>query len=333
LAAAKPELQILIDRERAGSLGLSASQIANSVRNAMAGQVATKYRLEGDEIDVRVRLAEQSAEKLSDLSGLIITTPSGQSVPLREIASIQVAKGPVTINRENQSRVATISAQIIGRDLASVNTDVQAKLAEVELPPGYQITYGGQNQEMMESFTSLAQALGLAIILVYMVMAFQFESLLYPFIIMFSMPTTFIGVVLSLAITGRAFSISAFMGVIMLAGIVVTNAIVLVDYVNVLRRRGMEREAAILKAGPTRLRPILMTALTTVLGMIPLALGLGEGGESQAPMATVVVGGLTVSTLLTLILIPVVYTLLDDLNLKLNKGKVSAQFTVEQQQM
>lgn len=325
LAAAKPELQVLLDRERAGSLGLTASQIANAVRNAMAGQVATKYRIEGDEIDIRVKLVDQAAEKLSDLSGLILNTPAGQGVPLRELALIKVAKGPVAIDRENQSRVVTVSAQIIGRDLRSVVKDVQAKLSAVELPPGYQIKYGGQNEEMMKSFKSLAQALVLAIVLVYMVMAFQFESLLYPFIIMFSMPTTFIGVMLSLAITGRAFSVPAFMGVIMLAGIVVTNAIVLVDYINVLRGRGMDRDAAILKAGPTRLRPILMTALTTVLGLIPLTLGLGEGAEAQAPMATVVVGGLTVSTLLTLVLIPVVYTLFDDLGRKLARRKAAGQ--------
>ncbi len=329
LAAAKPELQILIDRERAGSMGLTASQIANTIRNAMAGQVATKYRLEGDEIDIRVKLVEQAAEKLSDLSGLIITAPGGQSVPLRELAFIKVARGPVAIDRENQSRQVTVSSQIIGRDLRSITKDVQAKLSAVELPPGYQIKYGGQNEEMMKSFKSLAEALLLAVILVYMVMAFQFESLLYPFIIMFSMPTTFIGVVLALAITGRAFSVPAFMGVIMLAGIVVTNAIVLVDYINVLRGRGMERDAAILKAGPTRLRPILMTALTTVLGLLPLTLGLGEGAEAQAPMATVVVGGLTVSTLLTLVLIPVVYTLFDDLGRKITGRKAAGQKLAE----
>lgn len=329
LAAAKPELQILIDRERAGSMGLTASQIANTIRNAMAGQVATKYRIEGDEIDIRVKLVEQAAEKVSDLSGLIITTPGGQSVPLRELAFIKVARGPVAIDRENQSRQVTVSSQIIGRDLRSITKDVQTKLSAVELPPGYQIKYGGQNEEMMKSFKSLAEALLLAVILVYMVMAFQFESLLYPFIIMFSMPTTFIGVVLALAITGRAFSVPAFMGVIMLAGIVVTNAIVLVDYINVLRGRGMERDAAILKAGPTRLRPILMTALTTVLGLLPLTLGLGEGAEAQAPMATVVVGGLTVSTLLTLVLIPVVYTLFDDLGRKITGRKAAGQKLAE----
>lgn len=329
LAAAKPELQILIDRERAGSMGLTASQIANTIRNAMAGQVATKYRIEGDEIDIRVKLVEQAAEKVSDLSGLIITTPGGQSVPLRELAFIKVARGPVAIDRENQSRQVTVSSQIIGRDLRSITKDVQTKLSAVELPPGYQIKYGGQNEEMMKSFKSLAEALLLAVILVYMVMAFQFESLLYPFIIMFSMPTTFIGLVLALAITGRAFSVPAFMGVIMLAGIVVTNAIVLVDYINVLRGRGMERDAAILKAGPTRLRPILMTALTTVLGLLPLTLGLGEGAEAQAPMATVVVGGLTVSTLLTLVLIPVVYTLFDDLGRKITGRKAAGQKLAE----
>jgi len=165
---------------------------------------------------------------------------------------------------------------------------------------------------MMESFASLGLALLLSIILVYMVMASQFESLMHPFVIMFSIPTTFIGVVGGLAVTGRSLSVPAFIGVIMLMGIVVNNAIVLVDYINTLRRRGASREDAIVQAGPTRLRPILMTTLTTVLGLVPLALGIGEGAEAQAPMATVVVGGLTMSTLFTLVFVPVVYTIMDD---------------------
>jgi HAE1 family hydrophobic/amphiphilic exporter-1 len=201
----------------------------------------------------------------------------------------------------------------VGRDLQSVTEDIKIRCDKLALPPGYILEYGGTDKEMQESFVSLAKALALSVVLVYMVMAIQYESFLYPFVIMFTMPTTVIGVVLGLLVTGRSFSVPAFIGLIMLAGIVVGNGIVLVDYINTLRGRGMEREEAIFTAGPVRLRPILMTTLTTVLAMVPLASGLGEGGESQAPMATVVIGGMTVSTILTLVLLPVVYTVFDDL--------------------
>ncbi len=206
-----------------------------------------------------------------------------------------------------------VTAGLAGRSLGAAMRDVRRSLADLKLPPGYAVEYGGENKEMMEAFASLGLALVLAVFLVYMIMAAQFESLLYPFVIMFSVPLAFVGVVWALALTRRTLNVPSFMGVIMLVGIVVNNAIVLVDYINTLRRRGMERDEAVLKAGPTRLRPILMTTLTTVLAMLPLALGLGESGEAQAPMATVVIGGLTLSTLLTLVVVPVVYTIFDDL--------------------
>lgn len=263
------------------------------------------------EYDIRVKLGEGDLN-LRDLEGLSISVPGGAQVPLREVAQVVKVNGPTGISRDNQARVVTVTADVAGRDLGTVTGDIQQAAKELKLPNGYQIEYGGQNKEMMESFQSLGLALVLSIILVYMVMASQFESLMHPFVIMFSMPTTFIGVVAGLAVTGRSLSVPAFIGVIMLAGIVVNNAIVLVDYINTLRRGGMEREEAIVCAGPVRLRPILMTTLTTVLGLAPLTLGLGEGGESQAPMATVVVSGLTMSTLFTLVFVPVVYTIMDD---------------------
>ena len=197
--------------------------------------------------------------------------------------------------------------------------DIQREVSKVPLPAGYEIEYAGPNKEMVEAFTDLALALVLAIILVYMILAIQFDALLTPFIIMFSIPPTLIGVVLGLLLTGRTFNVVTFIGVIMLAGIVVNNAIVLVDYINTLRERGLERREAVLRGGQTRLRPILMTTLTTVLALIPLTLGIGEGAELSSPMATAVVFGLSFSTLITLVLIPVMYTILDDLSRKFKK--------------
>ncbi|WP_027364706.1 efflux RND transporter permease subunit [Desulfotruncus alcoholivorax] len=325
LAEGLPEIQVRVDREKAAQYGLGAAEVASTLRTAIEGSVATQYRTGEDEIDIRVQLANAASARPADLKNLNVTSQTGLSVPLGTVADFDEQEGPSTINREDQSRYVSITGDLSGRDLNSVTKDIRAKLDKLPLPPGYTFEFGGQNEEMMKAFGNLGLALILAVILVYLVMVAQFESLLYPFIIMFSVPVTVIGVIFSLLLTGRSFSVPAFIGVILLAGIVVKNAIVLVDYVNVLRGRGMERDEAILKAGPTRLRPILMTALTAILAMLPMAMGIGEGSESQAPMATVVVGGLLFSTLITLLLVPVVYTILDDLGKKLklkrNKGR------------
>ncbi|MCF8011954.1 MAG: efflux RND transporter permease subunit [Clostridiales bacterium] len=313
LGEGRPEMQVVAMRDRAAEYGISGAQIASAVRTAMKGQVATRYRTGGDEIDVRVRLASGIDAKMKDLESLTLHSPVAGSVSLREIAGLEKVKGPTTINRQDQTRVVTITGNLVGRDLGSVMQDIKANMKDIELPQGYIVDYGGQNEQMMESFGSLGLALLLAVALVYLVMVAQFESLLYPFIIMFSVPVTVTGVILSLMISGRPFSVPAFIGVILLAGIVVKNAIVLVDYINVLRHRGMERDEAILKAGPVRMRPILMTALTAILAMFPMALGIGEGSEGQAPLGTVVVGGLAFSTIITLVLVPVVYVIMDDL--------------------
>ncbi len=319
LSSGYPEVQIRVNRQAAFRYGLTALQVASTVKAAVEGQVATRYRTGGDEIDVRVRLKEDARENLRRLEDLAITTPAGTSVRLADVASLEYSAGPTEINRENQVRVATVTGEIFGRDLRSVMADIEDRVSGMPLPDGYVIEFGGTNEDMIESFQSLSFALLLAVVLVYMVMAVLYESLLYPFVIMFTMPTMVIGAILSLALTGRTFSVTAFIGLIMLVGIVVSNGIVLVDYINTLRGRGMGRNEAILTAGPVRLRPILMTALTTILAMFPLALGLGEGGEAQAHLATVVVGGMTVSTFLTLVFIPVVYTLFDDLGGKIKE--------------
>lgn len=309
----RPEVQVRLNRAKAASVGLSAAQVAQTLSAAVQGQVATEYRIGGKEKDIRVQLAEASADSLSDLRSLLISTPTGLEVPLADVADIVVAQGPVTINREDQARVVTVSCDVFGRPLGVVSRDIARQLAGLKLPPGYTLTFGGENKEMIDAFAALSLALGLAVILVYMVMAAQFESLLHPFTIMFSMPLALIGVVLALLLTRKPISVPAFIGIIILAGIVVNNAIVLVDYINTLRARGLGLREAILRAGPTRLRPILMTTLTTVLGLIPMALGLGEGGELQAPLAITVIGGLSMSTLLTLVVVPLVYTLFEDI--------------------
>jgi HAE1 family hydrophobic/amphiphilic exporter-1 len=245
---------------------------------------------------------------------------------LSQLADITIERGPTAINRDNQERVVTVTSQIIDRDLNSIVQDIEAKFKSYDMPEGYSYTIGGENEEMIDAFSQLAQALGLAIILIYMVMAAQFESLIYPFIIMFTIPLAFSGGALGLFFTGRSLGVTALIGVIILSGIVVNNGIVLIDYINILRKEGMDRKEAILKAGPVRLRPILMTTLTTVLGLIPIALGIGEGAELMAPLGSVVIGGLTLSTVLTLVLVPAIYTLFDDwsINLKQRFSKKSS---------
>ncbi len=319
----KEQMEISINRNKASQYGLTLPQITSAVRAAFEGQIATTYKSGGSEVDVRLIYPEEYRKNLTDMKNLTIMAPTGMKVSLDQIAAFTVNASPVTIQRDNQSRIVNVTSQIYGRDLNSVSQDVQAKLNAMVLPAGYSVSMGGSVQEMMDAFSDLSFALILAILLVYMVMASLFESLTYPFIIMFSMPTAFIGIILSLLLTGRTINVSSFIGIIMLAGIVVNNAIVLVDNINRLRKEeGMERRAAIEKAGPQRLRPILMTTLTTILAMFPLALGLGEGAELSAPMGTVVFGGLTVSSIFTLVLVPVVYTIVDDLGKKLrNKAR------------
>ena len=321
IAKGKPEAEIVVDRDKASFFGLGTYQVASIVRNSIAGKVATTYRVDGEEYDIRVELPKEARKSFEQLKSIKITTTSGAEIPLSDLAEIKIQEGPTSITREGQQRYVTVSSDIFGRYVGNVSTDVKNALSGMALPEGYSIDYEGQDKEMIEAFGSLLLALILGFVLVYMVMASQFESLIHPFTIMFSVPLAFTGAALGLVITNRAFSVPAFIGVIMLTGIVVSNAIVLLDYINKLRERGMEREEAILKAGPTRLRPILMTSLVTILAMLPLALGIGEGGETQAPLATVVIGGLISSTILTLVILPVIYTCFDDLRIKLKSNK------------
>ncbi|MFZ7101488.1 MAG: efflux RND transporter permease subunit [Peptococcaceae bacterium] len=326
LEEGSPEIAIALDRQKAAEYGISTYQAAQSLRMGIQGATASRYRTGGEEIDIKVILKEANRQNIEDLKRIMVPTMQGANIPLEEIAEIRYETGPSTITRTDQSREVTITGDLSGRDLNSVMQDITGEIAAINMPVGYEVEVGGSNQDMLESFQSLGLALILAVILVYMILAAQFESLLYPFIIMFSLPPTLIGIVGGLLITGRTLSVPTFIGIIMLAGIVVNNAIVLVDYINTLRKRGLEKLEAILEAGPTRLRPILMTTLTTVLALIPQALGIGEGAEVSAPMATAVVAGLSFSTLITLVLIPVTYYILDEIGAKRKKrSKKSAE--------
>ncbi|WP_173918605.1 efflux RND transporter permease subunit [Halobacillus sp. Marseille-Q1614] len=313
----RPEMQINVDHQRAAQYGLTEQQVIGQVQTAFTGQIATRYREAGEEINVSLILPEEQRQTIADLEGMSLQTPTGSVIPLATVADLEQVQGPVSLQREDQQPQVNVEAEVVDRDLGSVTEDVRAELERLNFPDGYTYEIGGQAQDMEEAFGDLALALVFSIFLVYAVMAVQFENFLFPFIIMFSLPATIIGITGGLFITGLSFSLPAFVGIIMLAGIVVNNAIVLVDYINILRRRGYDRTEAILDAGPSRLRPILMTTLTTVLGMVPLAIGIGQGSEAQQPLAVTIIFGLTVSSFFTLILIPVVYTYFDDLSQKI----------------
>jgi HAE1 family hydrophobic/amphiphilic exporter-1 len=242
------------------------------------------------------------------MRGLVIGEHEGTPILLGTIADVRVARGVNQISRVSQQRAVIVSANIAGRDLGGVSEDVRAALASLPAPEGITVEIGGQNEELLRSYRSLVLALILAVFLVYLVMAAQFESFLHPFIIMFTVPLAAIGVIFTLLVSGKPVSVIVFIGVILLAGIVVNNGIVLIDYINTLRRRGLARDDAIRAAGKVRLRPILMTTLTTVLGLLPMALGLGEGAEIRSPMALTVIGGLSVGMVLTLFVIPTIYS-------------------------
>lgn len=316
-----PEVQVKVNRANASQYGLTAAQISTALKGTISGTTATTYRYQGNEINVVISGDETLKSSISNLEQTPIPTASGISVPLGEVATITMDRGPTTINRTNQTRNVNVTCQIMNRDVNSITKDIENKLKDYGMPEGYSYKFGGQSEEMMNSFSDLGMAMVLAVILVYMVLASQFESLLHPFTIILSLPMAFSGGLFGLFITGKNISVPAFLGAILLIGIVVSNAIVLVDYINKRRERGEGREEAIENAGPIRLRPILMTSLATVLGLVPMALGIGEGAEMMAPMAIVVVFGMILSTLSTLLLVPVIYTIFEDIRTKKGHGK------------
>jgi HAE1 family hydrophobic/amphiphilic exporter-1 len=315
----RPEVQFVIDRERSALAGLDALQLAGMVSTALQGTVATRIEQFGTEIDVRVRLADESRDRIEKLENTIVTTPLGVRVPLRYLVETRFTETPVRLHRENQRRVVWIGVNRSGRDLRSLTAEIRGTLAGFSLPEGYNIDYGGEDEDMRESYRNLAIDFLLAVVLVYMIMAALFESLLQPFTIMFSVPFAITGALIALFITGHTVTVNALIGMVMLVGIVVNNAIVLLDFVQRLKAEGRSTHEALVEGGLVRIRPILLTSLTTMLGLVPLAIGLGEGSEVRTPMAVAVIGGLALSTLLTLVFIPVVYTYVDSFGLRLQR--------------
>ncbi|RCW52562.1 MULTISPECIES: efflux RND transporter permease subunit [Halanaerobium] len=307
------EIHVKINKTQAQNYGFTDSDIISYVNMALSGSTISQLTESGEEIDIVLKLQDSESTSLRNLSDIKLFSTNGIGVPLSQLASIDEGSGYSSIARENQQRYISVSADIFERPLGEVQTEVENVMTEkLQLPSGYTITYGGEAEDMASSFSQLFTAAVLAIILVYMVMASQFESLIYPFVIMFTVPLSIVGAVLGLIITGTPLSVNGLIGAIMLVGIVVNNAIVMIDYIN-NRKAYMNRKEAILEAAPIRLRPILMTTLTTTLALVPLALGIGTGAETQQPMAIVVISGLLFSTILTLIIIPVVYDIVDEI--------------------
>lgn len=307
LKIGKPEIQIQVDREKASQLGLPLGQIAETVKASMLGAVPTRFRIGGDEYDIRVRLKEQDRVHLADLRNIRLVTPAGAVVSLEQVARSEEKLGPIKIFRESQERKVTVRANTFDRDVGGIVEDIKELAKKISVPTGYIIEYGGTYQEMQEAFSSLFWALLIAILIIYMIMAAQFEHLGHPLVIMFVVPLSFTGVVIGLLLFNKTISVPAFMGFIILGGVVVNNGIVMVDYINQLRKKGVESYQAVVEGASVRLRPVLITSLTTVLGTLPMALSQTQGAELRSPMAISLAFGLLFATILTLVIIPVIY--------------------------
>jgi HAE1 family hydrophobic/amphiphilic exporter-1 len=302
-----PEITVELDRERAAAMGVAADELSRSLRRQISGEIVGQFREEEERIDIRLRASEIDRDRATEVSALRFRLEDGTTVPVSALARVTIDRGPAAIYRSGGGRVAGVTAKLAAGDLGSMLDRVRAIVQGAELPPGVVAELAGQDRELKLSYDSLKLALALAIFMVYVVMAVQFESLKYPFVILLSVPLGLVGVVAALLLTGLSLSVLALIGAVMLAGIVVNNAIVLVDAVNRRRGQGEGLEQAIVGAGRERLRPILMTTATTVLALLPMALGLGAGDELRRPMAITVIGGLSVATLLTLLVIPCLY--------------------------
>jgi HAE1 family hydrophobic/amphiphilic exporter-1 len=305
-----PELRVKVDRDRASLFGINVAGVGTAVKRAFLGEEVANVILTGEEVGVLVRLQEEDRITMEDLELISVATPFGKQVPLSNFAVLEKGYGPVTIERERQQRVVYVHATVQG-DVKGAVDSIKKEVDKLVLPAGFNVVYGGSWEDFQETIKDLVWVMVLAIVLIYLIMAALFESFLDPFIIMFTLPMTFIGVVWMLLITGDTFNAMSGIGVVMLAGIVVNNGIILVDYINLLRKRGYDLLEAVRLGGRARLRPILMTMLTTVLGLVPMALAFGSGSEMRAPMARTVIGGLLVSTVFTLIFIPVLYTMFE----------------------
>lgn len=307
----KDEMIIEVDRERAAKYGLTPGQISGELRGMVTGNSSASYRMNNEEIDIRIAYDDKNLDSLQSIGNLPISTPGGGKVPLEAVADLKMGKVPSTIVRIDQIQVVTISSALTDVDPGTIQKAIKSKLREYDMPEGYSYDFGGELKSMTESFDSLLLALLISIGLIYFIMSAQFESFAYPFIIMFSVPFAMTGGILALYVTNTPLSIMGLLGLIMLVGMVVNNAIVLIEYINQLRKSGYECMEALLKAAPVRLKPILMTTATTVLGMLPMAIGIGDGADMQVALARTLVGGLLLSTIVTLIIIPVNYAILD----------------------
>jgi HAE1 family hydrophobic/amphiphilic exporter-1 len=310
----RPEMQIAIDRQKAAAQGISVREILSAVETSIAGTVASKYREGRDEYDIRVRFQKADRQALTDLDRIVVTTPSGKHIPLHNLTVAKAGTGPIEIQRRGQERAVTVQAGMTGRrDFGSIARDIEQFLATIDIPEGFQAAMGGEREEQQASNSNMILTVILAIFLVYMIMAALFESLVHPFVILLTIPFAAVGGTLMLWLTGTNLSMSVYIGAIMLVGVAVNNGIVMVDYTNQLRQRGLDVIEATLQGAVTRLRPILITTLTTTLALIPMAIGIGEGSESWAPLGRVVVGGLSVSALFTLFFTPISYSLIEGL--------------------
>ncbi len=319
-----PEIQWKVDRDKALRMGLSFEDVAQTLNTATSGAIASYYQEGGFQYPIMVQFKEDRRKTLDDLKNIVVRPrngdTSGEGILLSQVATPTYATGPSQITRLNRQRYIQVFGQPQGRAPSDIQADIEKALKDIKLPKGCYWTWGTTQQRRSEEFAGLGFAIFLAIGLIYMLLASQFESFIHPLTVLASVPLSAIGVVLALFLSGRDFGLTAFIGLLMLVGIVVKNGILLVDYTNVLRSRGYERDLAVLTAGPTRLRPILMTTSAAVLGMMPIAIGLGKGSETQAPMATAVIGGLITSTLLTLFVVPTVYTIFDDIGRRFTKS-------------
>jgi HAE1 family hydrophobic/amphiphilic exporter-1 len=308
-AKSKPELQILFDQNKMSANGLNTAMVSSAVKNRVDGLTATRLRQFGDEYDVVVRLKKDARSTLTDIENLGITNPMGQIIRLGEIAQIKEFWSPPSIERKRKERIVRVTFTPYKRSLTDIQIDVQKAIDETAMPAGVMVQISGAIKEQMDAFMDIAMLILISLILVYLIMASQFESLKMPFIIMFSIPFAFSGVAIALYFTDTPLSVISGIGAVMLIGIVVKNAIVLVDFINLMRERGHDLYEAITMAGRSRLRPVIMTSATTILGMFPLAMSKGSGSELWSPMGIAVIGGLIFSTLVTLIIVPVVYAI------------------------
>jgi hydrophobe/amphiphile efflux-1 (HAE1) family protein len=319
----KTEYQLVLDREKLGIHGLNTATVATAMRNRINGLIAAQYREGGDEYDVRVRFAEPFRESIESIENILVYNQQGQAIRIGELGKVEEFTSPLSIERRNRQRVITVTGSLYQASITDVVNEIYDYIDEIGLPQGVGVDIGGTAEDQQESFADLSLLLVLIILLVYIVMASQFESLRSPFIIMLTLPFAFTGVFVALFITGSTLNLISMIGSVMLVGIVVKNGIVLVDYTNLLRDRGMSLIPAVIAGGKSRLRPVLMTTLTTILGMLPLAIGIGEGAEIWRPMGVAIIGGLTVSTMITLVLMPVVYTMFGANRMKSERKRIA----------